>query len=115
MVRRPYVLAGVAGVFLLVLVFATLETSPTSEGPDRATLVDLTRECQRAIQESVPDARFPFEANVNDLRGDQVLLSGSVDSGSGLEAERRNYSCYMSVRAELGQFVADSVEVWRSH
>ena len=113
MARTAYVWAGFALCFVAVLVYATLCTTPG--GQSREDHAAATRACQRAIRESVADARFPFAANVKDLGGDQLHLSGSMDSGSGLEVERRNYECLLSPQASTGAYTADSVKVWKSH
>ena len=115
MVRRSHGFAGLGIGFVLVLLFVTLKSTPAPLREGRGALAEATRECQRSIQESVSDARFPFEPTMSDLQGDGILLSGTIDSGSGLQAERRNYSCYLSVRAESGSYVADSLEIWKSH
>jgi hypothetical protein len=115
MARNSYVLAGLAIGFAVVLLHATLRSTSTPLGQARKDHAAATRECQRALRESVADARFPFEANVTDLPSDQLQLTGSMDSGSGLEAERRNYVCFVSPHTASGGYVADSVEVWKSH
>ncbi|CAN5126185.1 hypothetical protein BH24GEM2_BH24GEM2_03850 [soil metagenome] len=38
-----------------------------------------------------------------------------MDSGSGMEVERRNYECFLSPQSSTGAYIADSVEVWKSH
>ncbi|CAN5826982.1 hypothetical protein BH23GEM5_BH23GEM5_23580 [soil metagenome] len=114
MARRTYILAGLVICFVLVLVYATL-SSTTPLGQTRGDHAAATRECQRAIRESAADARFPFAAKVKDLSGDRLQLSGSMDSGSGMEVERRNYECFLSPQSSTGAYIADSVEVWKSH
>ena len=113
MLRLPYILAGMAVV--VVLLYATLRTTSTPLGQDSNQLAAATSECQRAIREVVADARFPFQPNADDSRSGQLRLTGSMDSGSGAESERRNYICYLSVDAGRGEYAADSVEVWKSH
>ena len=114
MARHTYILAGLATCFVVVLVYATFSlTSPV--GQAREAHAAAGRECQRAIRESVPDARFPFAANVSALDGEELQLSGSMDSGTGIEVERRNYECFLRPHSGTGAYVADSVEVWKSH
>jgi hypothetical protein len=115
MAERSSLLAGLAICFLLVLLYATLGSTPTPFGQAREDHIAATRECQRAIRASVGDARFPFAATVNELHGGGLHLSGSMDSGSGLEAERRNYECFLSTHVSAGAYVADSVAIWKSH
>lgn len=115
-VRRKRYLAGAAVIgFMLVLLYMTLRFTSTPLGDDRDEHAAATRACHRAIKESLAGARFPFAANVTDLQGGQVQLSGSVDSGSGLQAERRNYSCFLTYHSSAGEYVADSIDVWKSH
>jgi hypothetical protein len=38
-----------------------------------------------------------------------------MDSGSGMEVERRNCECFLSPHSSTGAYIADSVEVWKSH
>ncbi len=114
MARHTLILAGLAICFVVVLVYATLSsTAPLRQA--REDHAAATRACQRAIRESVADARFPFAANVKDLSGGQLQLSGSMDSGSGMEVERRNYECFLSPHFSTGAYIPDSVEVWKSH
>jgi hypothetical protein len=113
MVRVYYALAGVGVV--LVLLLTTLRMTSTPLGDDRETWLEATRECQRAVRESVADARFPFEPNLSDVEDNTARLSGSMDSGSGSDIERRNYVCYMTAHAEAGAYLADSVSIWKSH
>lgn len=113
MVRVYYALAGI--VIVVLLLQATLRTTSTPLGEDREDWLQATRECQRAIRESEVDARFPFEPNISDVEGNSVRLSGSMDSGSAPNIERRNYVCYLSADAEPGAYIADSVDVWKSH
>ena len=108
-----WLLAGLAICFVAVLVYATLSTTPG--GWPREDHAAATRACQRAIRESVADARFPFAANVKEFGGDQLHLSGSMDSGSDREVERRNYACFLSLDSSTGAYIADSVELWKSH
>ena len=114
MARSTFVWAGLAICFVAVLVYATF-SSTTVGGRSSEDHAAATRACQRAIRESVADARFPFAANVKDFSGDQLHLSGSLDSGRGLEVERRNYKCFMSLHSSTGAYIPDSVEVWKSH
>jgi hypothetical protein len=113
MVRVYYTLAGV--VIVLVLLQTTLRTTSTPLGEDREDWLEATRQCQRAIRKSVADARFPFQPTIGDGEGNGVRLSGSMDSGSGPDIERRNYVCYLSANAEPGAYVTDSVDIWKSH
>ena len=114
MARTAYVWTGLAICFVAVLVYTTL-SSTTPGGRSREDHAAATRECQRAIRELITDARFPFAANVKDLGGDRLQLSGSMDSGSGMEVERRNYECFLSPQSSTGAYTADSVQVWKSH
>lgn len=114
MARTTYVGAGLASCFVAVLMYATL-SSTTPGARSREDHAAAMRACQRAIRESFADARFPFAANVKDRGGDQLHLSGSMDSGSGIEVERRNYECFVRPHASTGAYIADSVEVWKSH
>lgn len=114
MARHTLILAGLAIFFVIVLVYATLSsTTPLRQAREDHAVA--TRACQRAIRETVADARFPFAANVKDLAAGQLQLSGSMDSGSGMEVERRNYQCFLSPHSGTGAYIADSVEVWKSH
>lgn len=114
MARQTPILAGLAICFVLVLAYATLSFTDPLVRPreDHAAAV---RECQDAIRDSVADARFPFAANVEELSGDQLRLSGSMDSGSGIGVERHNYVCFLSSHSTSEAYNADSVEVWKSH
>ena len=114
MARTAYLWAGLAICFVAVLVYATF-SSTTPGARSREDHAAAARACQRAIRESVADARFPFAANVKEFGGDQLHLSGSMDSGSGMEVERRNYACFLSLDSSTGAYIADSVEVWKSH
>jgi hypothetical protein len=113
--QRLRISAGLAIGFVLVLVYVTIESTPFPRGEARAAHIVATRECQRAVRESVADARFPFGANVKKLHDGRLQLSGSMDSGNGMEAERRNYECLMSPHLGSDGYVADSVAIWKSH
>jgi hypothetical protein len=111
----PYVAAGLAVALVLVLLQVTLRSASTPLGSAREDRVAATREYRRAVREPVGDARFPFEANVVEIPGGRLQLAGSMDSGSGLDTEHRNYVCFLSPQASPAAYVADSVEVWKSH
>ena len=114
MARTTYMWAGLAIGFVAVLVYATF-SSTASGTRSREDHAAATRACQHAIRESVADARFPFAPNVKEFDGDQLHLSGSIDSGSGMEVERRNYECFLSPQASTAAYIADSAKVWKSH
>ena len=114
MARTTHVWAGLAICFGAVLMVATF-SSTTPGARSREDHAAATGACQRAIRESFADARFPFAAHVKDPGGDQLHLSGSMDSGAGIEVERRNYDCFVRPHASTGAYIADSVEVWKSH
>jgi hypothetical protein len=113
--RRIYLGAAVAVGFVLVLLYATFRYTPTPLGQSSELRLAAARECQRAVREGVPDARFPIGASVKGLDGGRLQLSGSVDSGRGSQTTRRNYDCFLSFSPSTGEFVTDSVEVWQSH
>lgn len=111
--RVYFTLAGFA--IVLILLLTTLRTTTTPLGEDREYWLKAKRECERVIRESVADARFPFEPNLTDVQETSFRLLGTIDSGVGPDIERRNYVCYLSVHAEPGTYVADSVNIWKSH
>lgn len=115
MPRTPYILVGLALAFVAVLLYTTLRSASAVDGPGEAQLAAATRECRRAVRVSLADARFPFAANVRSGEDGRLELSGSVDSGRGHEAERRNYACFLSPSAPSGGYAADSVQLWKSH
>lgn len=115
MARSSYVWMAVATCFVLVLLYATLRSTPTPLGQSSDDRLAAVRECQSAVREDVADARFPTSPNVTDLGEGRLLLSGSVDSGSETQTVRRNYECYLSPDSSAGAYEADSVEVWQSH
>lgn len=113
--RRLYPLVIAAACFAIVVIHTALRsaTNPPDLSPeDRHVAV---RECEDAVQGDIPDARFPFDPDVSEVAGGGLLLSGSVDSGSGITATRRNYECFLRKSSASGAYRADSVEVWQSH
>jgi hypothetical protein len=112
---RSIVLAAVAAGFVLLLLYATFRSTPVDQGPDAEDRGMATDLCQHTVRERLAGARFPFSPNVKDLGGGRLQLSGSVDSGDGAQAERRNYECFVTRSSSTGAYVADSVEVWQSH
>lgn len=114
MARTTCLWAGLAICFAAVLVYATF-SSTTPGTPSREDYDAAARACQRAVRERFADARYLFAATVKDPGGDQLHVSGSMDSGDGMEVERRNYECSVRSHARTRAFIADSVEVWKSH
>ncbi len=112
---RPYLLAIAAACFTLVLLYATLRSaaSPPDLSPEVRRAAVL--ECEEAVREDIADARFPFDPDMSEAPGGGLLLSGSVDFGSGITATRRNYECFLRESPATGAYRADSVEVWQSH
>lgn len=107
---RPLLaLAGFA-LFVLVLLFTTLRSTRTPLEQSAGDRAVAQRTCWMLVRDRIPDARFPFAANVEARGVDRLRLSGSVDEG----ATRRNYECLLR-RTESGTFVSDSVVVWQSH
>lgn len=107
--RSIFALAGFA-LFVLVLLYTTMRstrTPPEQSAGDRAA---AQRTCWILVRDRIPDARFPFAANVEARGVDRLRLSGSVDAG----ATRRNYECLLR-RTESGTYLSDSVVVWQSH
>lgn len=102
------------GLFLAVLLFTTLRStsSPLDQAAeDREVVQDV---CRTAVRTRAPDARFPFDANVEQQAPGRLRLSGSVDVGPRTQAVRRNYECILQ-RSPSGAYAADSVVVWQSH
>lgn len=113
MATPRYALTAVACCFVLVLLYATLDSDPTP-AVDAAGRAAAERACERAVSERVPGARFPFSSNLTGYDGERYRLSGTVDAGSPGETVRRNYECV--VRADpSGSPVADTMRVWQSH
>lgn len=111
----PYRWAGLVAGFVLLLLYATVVSLPSppptgvehdAEGAGRA--------CTRAVRERVPDARFPFAANVTYLGEARYQLNGQVDAMRAGEMVRRNYECLVSY-AGSGTYEADSLRLWQSH
>jgi hypothetical protein len=111
--HRYYAFAGV-GVFVLLLLYLSIRSTPTplDQSPDDREAAQ--RACQTSVLEEVPDGRFPFDANIEDQGEGRLRLSGSIDFGSGAQASRQNYECFLQ-RGPSGAYTADSVTVWRSH
>ena len=114
MARTIYVWAGLAICFVAVLMYATL-SSPRPGARSHEDHAAATRACLRAVRERFADAGFPFTATVTDRGGDQLQISGSMDSRVEMEVERRNYECSVRPPASRGANIADSAEVWKSH
>lgn len=115
MTRRPYLVALAAAAFVVGLVYVTLRSASDPADLSREDRAAVLRTCQEAIREEIPDARFPFEPAVTAAPDGGVRLAGSVDSGDGITATRRNYECQVSTGSSSGGFRADSVRVWQSH
>lgn len=110
---RPHIFAGL-GVFFLVLLYTTFRSAgapPPLPADDREA---ARRTCQTSVRIRVPDARFPFEANIETGAPGRLRLSGTMDSGPKGQAARRNYECLLR-REPSGTYVADSVGIWQSH
>ena len=70
--------------------------------------------CQSSVRTKLPDARFPFQANIEDRGAGQLRMSGSVDGGVVDQPVRQNYECFVR-KDRNGRYVTDSVHVWQSH
>jgi hypothetical protein len=101
--------------FVALLLYTTIQSTTTPLGQAPEDRLAAANACQRAVGEDVPDARFPLAASVADLDGGRLHLSGSVDSGSGVQAVRRNYECFLRRDPVAREYVADSIVVWQSH
>ena len=102
------------GLFFGILLFATFRSTSTplrQSAADREVAQNL---CRRSVRGQVPDARFPFDANVEQQPTGELRLSGSVDLGPEAEPIRRNYECVLRLDPS-GAYVTDSVVVWQSH
>jgi hypothetical protein len=113
--RSRYAWAGLAVSFVLLLLYTTIQSTPTPLGQAPEDRLAAASACRRAVGEGVPDARFPLSASVASLGDGRLHLSGSVDSGSGVQAVRRNYECFLRRDPVAGDYVADSIAVWQSH
>lgn len=114
MIRTPLGWAGLGAGFVLVLLYLTVVSSPPPPPSGVAhTGGDAAAACERAVVEQVPDARFPFAANVAYLGEARYRLSGTVEAVLMGETVRRNYECVVTYAA--GTYGADSIRVWQSH
>ena len=114
MTRRSYAIAGGVTAFLLLLLYTTLRSTSTplqQASESRAAAQDV---CRNSVRTRISEARFPFDANVEDRGAGQLRLSGSVDVGSTNQPVRQNYECLVR-RDDSGAYVTDSVQVWQSH
>ena len=110
------ILLAITGLalFLGVLLITTLRSTSTpleQSVADREIVQDV---CRRSVRIQAPDARFPFDANVEAKAAGELRLSGSVDLGPESQPIRRNYECVMRLDRP-GEYVTDSVVVWQSH
>ena len=111
---RPFPALVGLGLFLIVLLFITLRSTRTpldQAGEDRAAAQDA---CRTSVRAQAPDARFPFDASVEQQGPGRLRLSGSVDVGPESQPVRRNYECVLRLNAS-GVYATDSVVVWQSH
>lgn len=111
----PFGWIGLAALFVLVLLYATVVSMP--EPPPSAEEHDALRAeqaCADAVRERVEGARFPFAANAAYLGEARYRLSGVVDAPRGGELVRRNYECVVRY-APPGAYLTDSLRVWQSH
>lgn len=112
MSRSKLVVVGLAAGFSLVLLYLTIRTSGSLDvSPEDRAAAEVA--CQDAVRTTQPDARFPFDADVETQATSRIRLSGSVDVGPEDAPVRRNYECLMV--AEGTTFTVDSVLVWQSH
>ena len=112
--RTRLVVGALAACFIGLLLYTTLASSPGGTGADRAYRTAAEKECVRAVQAQIPDARFPIGASVTDAGGGRYQIRGTLDSGSEGQMVRRNYDCLVQADGS-GTFVLDSVQVWQSH
>jgi hypothetical protein len=112
--RTSYVIASLGLAFVLLLLYTTIRSTDTPlEQPTEAReAAELA--CRTSVRSRVPQARFPFSANVRLHEDGRLVLSGSVDAGTEAQIVRRNYECLLH-QDPSGAYVADSVVVWQSH
>lgn len=112
--RTRAALAALGTGFVLVLLFVTLQSTPTPLGLPDGDRAAAQLACHAAVRARVPDARFPHDASVATRDDGRLALSGSVDAGGASQAVRRNYACLLR-RDRAGTYAPDSVTVWQSH
>ena len=112
MTRARYAAGLLAACFIGFLVYTTMASAPPA--PAERSGAAAERACERAVRDSVAEARFPIAANAADLGGGRYRLDGVVDAGAADQTVRRNYECVIR-RDAAGAYVADSVRVWQSH
>ena len=114
MARTPYVVASTGLAFVLLLLYTTIRSTdtPLEQAPEDREAAELA--CRTSVRSRVPQARFPFSANVGRHADGRLFLSGSVDAGAEGQMVRRNYECFL-YQGPSGAYVADSVVVWQSH
>ena len=111
---RPFLALAGLGLFLVVLLYATLRSTSTpldQAAEDRALAQDA---CRAGVRAKAPDARFPFDPSVEQQGPGRLRLSGSVDLGLEDQPIRRNYECMLRLNPS-GTYTTDSVLVWQSH
>lgn len=112
--RTSYVVASMGLAFVLLLLYATIRSTDTPLGQPSGDREAAELACRASVRSLVPQARFPFSANIARRADGRLSLSGSVDAGTKGQMVRRNYECLLH-QDPSGAYVADSVVVWQSH
>jgi hypothetical protein len=112
--RTSYVIASMGLAFVLLLLYTTIQCTdtPLDQPTEDREAAELA--CRTSVRSRLPQARFPFSANVERHEDGRLLLSGSVDAGTKGQIVRRNYECLLH-QDPSGAYVADSIVVWQSH
>ena len=112
--RTSYVVASTGLAFVLLLLYTTIRSTDTPLGqpPEDREAAELA--CRTSVSNRVPQAHFPFSADVERREDGRLFLTGSVDAEAEGQIVRRNYECLLRQDAS-GAYVADSVVVWQSH
>jgi hypothetical protein len=100
--------------FVLLLLYTTMQSTdtPLDQPTEDREAAELA--CRTSVRSRLPQARFPFSANVERHEDGRLFLSGSVDAGTKGQIVRRNYECLLH-QDSSGAYVADSIVVWQSH
>ena len=112
--RTSYVVASTGLVFVLLVLYATIRSTDTPLDLPAEDREAAEHVCRTSVKSRVPQARFPFSANVESHEDGRLFLSGSVDAETEAQTVRRNYECLLH-QDPSGAYVADSVVVWQSH
>ncbi|MBC7771212.1 MAG: hypothetical protein H7210_01825 [Pyrinomonadaceae bacterium] len=111
---RSFLAFSGLGLFLVALLFITIRSTstPLDQAAEDREVAQST--CWTSVRAQAPDARFPFEASVEQQGPGRLRLSGSVDVGAEAQPIRRNYECLLRL-SPSGAYATDSVVVWQSH